>query len=152
MAGCWNPSSGTYHSKCYFGVALVEAINCRQLRLFGSHCAAESPEEIDDVESQFRLIEEGLDEAELRLAQLSMDDGGRHSRRPQKSSRYKQYKAQGLHPFVSYVGLRAGQLAANLDKGYREHEVQDPAKSPEDVADTFIYEYNVRPQLSRQGF
>lgn len=91
---------------------------------------AESAEEIDDVEARYRLLEESMDETQARLAQLSVDDGSGGRRRPQKSSKFKQFRSQGLYPFVANLGVPAALLAENLEKGYREHEAADPPVAP----------------------
>eukprot|EP00850_Spirogloea_muscicola_P001600 SM000006S19365 [mRNA] locus=s6:355783:364919:- [translate_table: standard] len=56
-------------------------------------------------------------------------------KRPKKRTLYSVYRKLGLGSLAKQFGLTAEQLAASLEEMYKQHEVEDPTRSPEETAE-----------------
>lgn len=95
-----------------------------------------TPQELDDIEAKFRLAtQQFADAAEDQLSQLSLANGGPGGsgakRRPQRTTPYALGLRAGLGGWVAGLGLTAGQLAENVEAGYKKHQPEDPRVRPE---------------------
>lgn len=78
------------------------------------------------MEAKFRLATQQFSEAEEALSQLSLaNGGGGATRRPQRTTPYALCLRAGLGGWVAGLGLSAGQLAENVEAGYKKHQPED---------------------------
>lgn len=84
-------------------------------------------QELDDIEAKFRLATQQFADVEDPLSQLSLANGGGGSakRRPQRTTPYALCLRAGLGGWVAGLGLSAGQLAENVEAGYKKHQPED---------------------------
>lgn len=102
---------------------------------------ATSMEAVDDVDHKFLLVVQGSNEGHLRALQLDGPGGGviGANRRPQRPSRYKQWRQANLHSLVKVIGMPASAFGENvMSRGYKKHSCPDPAVDPTTLANTFL--------------
>ncbi|CAI7921646.1 unnamed protein product [Closterium sp. NIES-54] len=111
-------------------------------------CALSEPA-VEDVDAKFNLQfppEEAVAEEGGRGGA-----GGGQQRRPRKRSMYSVCRRAGLKGVVKRIGLSAFQLGENLISMYKQHEVEDTALSPEEVATEYICAEFPSPALVLRG-
>ncbi|CAI5985380.1 unnamed protein product [Closterium sp. NIES-64] len=110
-------------------------------------CALSEPA-VEDVDAKFNL--------QFPPEEAVAEEGGRggagvQQRRPRKRSMYSVCRRAGLKGVVKRIGLSAFQLGENLISMYKQHEVEDTALSPEEVATEYICAEFPSPALVLRG-